>query len=168
MLLERVKSMTPVHKGIDRQAYLFDDYAVISTSRLKLRNVDVRDDDLRQFDDLIDRLIALWKTGVNVVPILGYCYDPESADGEGFLFMKRARGSELYDDSIICRYETWTQNQKNVYLESNADAREYIVKRTHEISQIPQEHFNKFISDILTILNDDILIDFQGEKQLLL
>ena len=73
MLLERVKNMTPVHKGIDRQAYLFDDYAVLSTSRLKLRNVDVRDDDLRCFDDLIDRLIALWKTGVNVVPILGYC-----------------------------------------------------------------------------------------------
>ena len=98
----------------------------------------------------------------------GTAYDPEPADGEGFLFMKRATGSELYDDSIICRYETWTQNQKNVYLGSSADAREYIVKRTHEISQIPQEHFNKFISDILTILNDDILIDFQGEKQLLL
>ncbi len=78
--------------------------------------------------------------------------------------MKRAGGSELYDDSIICRYEIWTQNQENVYLESNADAREYTVKRTHEISQIPQEHFNKFISDILTIPTDDILIDFQGKS----
>ncbi len=57
---------------------------------------------------------------------------------------------------------------KEKFVLINADAREYIVKRTHEISQIPQEHFNKFISNILTILNDDILIDFQGEKQLLL
>ncbi|MBQ7611449.1 MAG: hypothetical protein IJU92_00040 [Spirochaetaceae bacterium] len=163
-LLERVRYMSPKHRGIDRQAYLFDDFAVLSTNRLKLRNVDVRDDDLCYFDDLIDRLFVLWKSGVNVVPILGYCYDPESVDGKGFLFMKRAKGSELYDDAIICRYEMWTQNLENVYLKSNADAAEYIVRRTHEISQIPQKHFNKFISDIMSILNNDILIDFQGKS----
>ena len=125
--------MTPVHRGIDRQAYLFNDYAVLSTSRLKLRNVDVKDDDLRYFDDLIDRLAVLWKSGVNVIPILGYCYDPESADGEGFLFMKRAKGSELYDDSIICRYETWTQNQENAYLDSNVDAAKYNAMKANNI-----------------------------------
>ena len=163
-LLERVRHMSPEHRGIDRQAYLFDDFAVLSTSRLKLRNVDVRDDDLHYLDDLIERLTELWWNRINVVPILGYCYDPDSRDGEGFLFMKRAKGSELYDDAIICRYEMWTQNQENVYLESNADAAKYIVRRTHEISQIPQEHFNKFISDIMTILNNDILIDFQGKS----
>lgn len=163
-LLERVRYMSAEHRGIDRQAYLLDDFAVLSTNRLKLRNVDVRDDDLHYLDDLIERLSELWKNGVNVVPILGYCYDPDSRDGEGFLFMQRASGSELYDDAIICKYEMWTQNKENVYLESNADAAEYIVRRTHEISQIPQEHFNKFISDIMTILNNDILIDFQGKS----
>lgn len=163
-LLERVRYMSAEHRGIDRQAYLLDDFAVLSTNRLKLRNVDVRDDDLHYLDDLIERLSELWKNGVNVVPILGYCYDPDSEDGEGFLFMQRARGSELYDDAIICKYEMWTQNKENVYLESNADAAEYIVRRTYEISQIPQEHFNKFISDIMAILNNDILIDFQGKS----
>ena len=163
-LLERVRHMSPEHRGIDRQAYMFDDFAVLSTSRLKLRNVEVRDEDLHYLDDLIGRIEELWRNGVNVVPILGYCYDPDSRDGEGFLFMKRARGSELYDDAIICRYEMWTQNQENVYLDSNTDAAGYIVRRTHEISQIPQEHFNKFIGDIMTILNNDILIDFQGKS----
>ena len=163
-LLERVRHMSPEHRGIDKKVYLLDDFAVLSTSRLKLRNVDVRDDDLHYLDDLIEKLTELWKNGINVVPILGYCYNPDSRDGEGFLFMKRAKGSELYDDAIICRYEMWTQNQENVYFESNADAAKYIVRRTHEISQIPQEHFNKFISDIMTILNNDILIDFQGKS----
>lgn len=163
-LLERVRHMSPEHRGIDRRAYLFDDYAVLSTSRLKLRNVDVRDDDLHHLDDLIERLAQLRRNGINVVPILGYCCDPDSRDGEGFLFMKRAKGSELYDDAIICRYEAWTQDRENAYLESDADAAEYIVRRTHEISEIPQEHFNKFISDIMAVLNSDILIDFQGKS----
>ena len=96
--------MLSEHRDIDRQAYLFDDLAVLSTSRLKLRNADVRDDDLHYLDDLIERLAKLWRNGINVVPMLGYCCDPDSEDGEGFLFMKRAKGSALYDDAIICRY----------------------------------------------------------------
>ena len=163
-LLECVKSMTPEHRGIDRQVYLFDDYAVLSTSRLRLRNVDIRDDDLHYLDDLIQRLTILREVGVNVVPILGYCYDQVSADGEGFLFMKRAKGTELYDDAIICRYEMWTQNQDEIYLKSDADAADYLIRRTHEIAQVPQVHFNKFISDIMAILSKDILIDFQGKS----
>lgn len=163
-LLDRVKDMTPGHRGIDRRAYLFDDYAVLSTSRLKLRNVDVRDDDLRYLDALIEQLADLRKSGINVVPVLGYCYEPASADGDGFLFMRRAKGAELYDDAIVCRYEAWTQDQDDVYLTGDADAAEYIVTRTREIARIPQEHFNKFISDIMTVLRNDILIDFQGKS----
>ncbi|MBO4887409.1 MAG: hypothetical protein J5589_03750 [Firmicutes bacterium] len=164
MLLDQVKGMTPAHRGIDRQAYLFDDYAVLSTRRLKLRNVDVRDDDLHYLDELIETLADLRNSGIHVVPILGYCYEQESPDGEGFLFMRRAKGEELYDDALICRYETWTQNQDDEYLTSDADAAEYIVRRTHEVAGIPQRHFDKFISDILTILGNDILIDFQGKS----
>ena len=163
-LLDRVKDMTPEHRGIDRRAYIFDDYAVLSTGRLKLRNVDVRDDDLRYLDDLIERLADLREAGINVVPVLGYCYEPESADGNGFLFMRRAKGAELYDDANICRYEAWTQNRDEEYLSSDADAAEYIVHRTREIARIPQEHYSKFISDIMTILRKDILIDFQGKS----
>ena len=164
MLLAHIKCMTPTHRGIDRQAYLFDDYAVLSTSRLKLRNVDVRDDDLHYFDELIETLANLRNNGINVVPILGYCYEQESPDGKGYLFMKRANGEELYDDAIILQYETWTQKQDEAYLKCDADAAEYIVRRTHEVSKIPQIHFDKFINDILTILRNDILIDFQGKS----
>lgn len=166
MLLAHVKCMTPAHRGIDRQAYLFDDYAVLSTNRLKLRNVDVRDDDLHYFDELIETLAGLKNNGINVVPILGYCYEQASPDGKGYLFMKRAKGEELYDDTVICRYETWTQDQDEdeLYLKCDADAAEYIVRRTQEVAGIPQIHFDQFISNILTILRNDILIDFQGKS----
>ena len=163
-LLERVKSMTPEHRGIDRQAFLFDAYAVLSTSRLKLRNVDVRDADLQYLDDLIARLANLKKAGIHVVPILGYCYEPESPNGTGYLFMKRAKGTELYDDAIICRYEAWTQDQNEGVLKDDANAAEYLLRRTHEVSQIPQAHFNKLISDIMMVLRNEILIDFQGKS----
>ena len=163
-LLERVKYMAPSHRGIDRRAYLFEEYAVLSTSRLKLRNVIVRDDDLAHLDDIMEKLMALRRGGVNVVPILGYCYDPASADGEGFLIMERAKGAELYDDAVICRYEAWALKDGAAYLESEADPAAYILSRTREVAAIPQEHFDKFIADVLAILKNDILIDFQGKS----
>lgn len=163
-MIKNINHYSYAHRGIDRCAYLFDGYAVLSSNRLKLRNVDVRDDDLIHLDDIIARLNRLYDEGVKVVPILGYCYDPESEDGTGYIIMKRAKGAELYDDAIICRYQVWTQDQDDVYLKSNADAAEYIVRRTHDIAQIPQLHFDHFVSDILAILKDDILIDFQGRS----
>ena len=163
-LLGRVEHMTPAHRGIDRQAYLFDDIAVLKTGRLKLRNVDVRDDELTYLDDIIVRLSRLNDAGVNAVPILGWCCDEGSPDGNGYLFMRRAKGAELYDDAIVCRYEAWTQGLEDVYLKSDADAAEYILRRTNEVARIPQEHFDKFISDATAILKEDILIDFQGKS----
>ena len=163
-LIGRVKDMVPAHRGIDRSAYLFDEYAVLSTSRLKLRNVIVRDDDLVHLDDIMEKLMALRRGGVNVVPILGYCYDPASADGEGFLIMERAKGAELYDDAVICRYEAWAQEEGAPYLESEADPAAYILRRTHEAAGIPQDHFDKYISDVLAVLRSDILIDFHGKS----
>lgn len=163
-MIKGIEHKQYAHRGIDRCAYLFDDYAVMSTTRLKLRNVDVRDDELIHFDDIIVRLNRLYDEGVKVVPVLGYCYDAESEDGTGYIIMKRAKGAELYDDAVICRYQVWTQGQDDVYLKSDINAAEYIVRRTHEIARVPQAHFDRFVSDILTILKNDILIDFQGKS----
>ena len=77
-LINCIQNMKPTKRGIDRCAYLFDEYAVLSTHRLKLRNVDVRDDDLLYFDDIIEKLIQLHDKGVHAVPILGYCRKSES------------------------------------------------------------------------------------------
>lgn len=165
MLLEQTEKMSPDKRGIDRRAYLIDEYAVLSTSRLKLRNVTVPDPDLVYFDELVRTLKKLRERGVLVVPILGYCYDKESEDGDGYILQERAKGKELYDDAILVKYYAWAQKDpEKVYLSSDADAGAYLISRTEYISKIPQRHFDKFIADMIAICDEDILIDFLGKS----
>ncbi len=35
-----------------------------------------------------------------VVLILGYCYDGDSGDGDGYILQERAKGKGLYDDAL--------------------------------------------------------------------
>lgn len=161
-LIAEAESAKPVKRGIDSRVYLLGDYAVLKTSRLKLRNVTTRDDELIYLDDLIHTLMELKNCGVNVVPILGYCYNPESADGDGYMLQPTAKGEELYDDAVLMEFAVCAQNTK--YLSSDKNAKEYILDRTKTISAIPQEHFDKYISDIIELLEHDILIDFLGKS----
>ena len=167
-LLDSVSCMKCSKNGIDRKAYLFEEYVLLTTNRIKLRNMSFLDEDLVYFDKIIDTLQDLYVAGVSVVPILGYCYDPMSKNGDGFLFESRAKGEELYDDAILSRFQKWTQKDpENVYLKSNVtyeEAVSYLLERTKTISQIPQAHFDKFISDMIRILEKDILIDFNGQS----
>ncbi len=159
--------MRPSGRGIDRHAYLIGEYAVLSTKRLKLRNVDTRDDDLRYLDEIIEMLWRLHESGVSVVPILGYCCDEGSADGCGYMFQQRAIGRELYDDAIMTRFDVWAQNRKDIYISCplpDEEAVKYLLERTGEIARIPQTHFDKLIHDIIAILQQDILIDFNGRS----
>ena len=48
-LLSRMREMKAVKRGVDKQAYLIDEYAVLTASKIKLRNVITRDDDLAYF-----------------------------------------------------------------------------------------------------------------------
>ena len=167
-LIAQVKNAQWSKRGIDRHAYLLEDYAVLSTKRLLLRNVITRDDDLRFLDEIIQTLLDLHQQGVSVVPILGYCYDPNSTDRIGFMIQKRAKGLELYDDAAMARFQTWAQSLgEDLYLRSNMRKDEevaYLLSRTQVISQVPQAHFHKFVSDILRILQHDILIDAFGKS----
>ena len=133
-LLTQTKEMKPAKRGIDSHVYLIDAYAVLTTSRIKLRNVATRDDDLAYFDELIHTLMRLREQGVAVVPILGYCYDPDSEDGTGYIFQPRAKGEELYDDAVVQAYKA----RKCAYLSSDIAPKPYILARTHFISQAPQ------------------------------
>lgn len=163
-LLSRVPELQPAKRGVDRRAYLFEDYAVLSSSRMKVRNVVFPDDDLAYLDDVIQRLARLLDEGVHVVPILGYVCDTKSREGTGYLIEPRARGEELYDDAVICKYLFWTQRCDNVYLKSDADPVAYILSRTHAISAIPQAHFDQLVHDIRAILQQDLVIDFLGKS----
>ncbi|MDD4592092.1 MAG: hypothetical protein PHG06_16970 [Parabacteroides sp.] len=129
---------------------------------LGLRNVTTRDDDLAYFDELIKTLVCLKEEGVAVLPILGYCLEPDSKNGNGYIIQLRAKGEELYDDAIMKEYYVCKPNLS--YLSSDTDSKKYIISRTNLISKVPQIHFDKFISDIIVLLNNDILIDFNGKS----
>jgi len=164
-MMAQAQAMEPAKRGFDRRAWLLGEYAVLSTQRLKLRNVDTRDDDLTYLDELIETLLTLKEQGVGVVPFLGYCCDEDSKDGCGYLFAQRARGEEMYDDAVMTAYCVWAQQHpENVYLHSTQDPRPYILRRTRQIADAPQVHFDKFIEDIITLNDHDILIDFLGKS----
>ena len=84
------------------------------------------------------------------------------------MFQYRAKGQELFDDAIVSRFQVWAQDKPDgVYLSSDLsddDAARYISRRTQEIAMAPQEHFDKFIYDMIVILNREILIDFNGQS----
>jgi len=168
MLLAQVKKMTASKRGIDRRVFLIGEYAILATNHLKLRNVITRDDDLKYFDEIIHALKRMQEQKIGVVPILGYCYEENSADGEGYIFQQRAKGQEMYDDAMLAPYQVWTQNRpEGAYLSTNKSPSEsaaYIATRTREISLVPQEHFDKLISDMLCVLNENILIDCFGKS----
>jgi len=171
-LLAQSKKMKPAKHGIDSRVYLIGEYAVLSTSRIKLRNVATRDDDLAYFDELIETLMRLREQGVAAVPILGYCYDSDSADGTGYIFQPRAKGEELYDDEVMKHFKVWLRKRRNPfqrgraveYLLARTKAVEYLLARTKYVSEIPQEHFDKFIGDIIILNDNDVLIDFIGKS----
>jgi len=167
-LLDQIKHIEAAKRGIDRHAFILGDYVVLSTERLKLRNVVTRDDELVYLDEIIKTLTMLRERGIAVIPILGYCYDPNSRDGKGYLFQLRAKGAELYDDAVMTKFCVWAQNKsEGVYLSTDLndnEAADYLTFRTHTISQVPQDHFDRFIYDMLQILNEDILIDCNGQS----
>ena len=161
-LLSQIKEIKVAKRGVDRHAFLIGEYAVLKGSKIKLRNVTTRDDDLAYFDELIKTLMGLKEQGVAVVPILGYCFEPDSENGSGYIIQLRAKGEELYDDAIMKEYYVCKPNL--AYLSSDTDRKNYILSRTNLISKVSQNHFDKFISDIIVLLNNDILIDFNGKS----
>lgn len=150
--------------GIDSRVYFIDDYAVLRSGRIKLRNIATYDHDLKHLDDLIRSLMNLHEKGIGVIPILGYCYDADSHDGDGYIIEPVAKGKELYDDAVLHALYVWGYGNDDTYLSSTEDPHQYLLSRIKEISQIPQIHFDKFIQDIIELYKCDILIDFWGRS----
>lgn len=161
-LLMQIKNTEAEKHGVEHKVYLIDEYAVLSSDNIKIRNVVTRDDDLAYFDELIKTLMELSKKGAAVVPVLGYCYYEDSADGMGYIFQKRAKGEELYDDEIMNRFYACGQDTADESID-NKHAK-YIISRTSYISKIPQKHYDKFVEDMITLMENDILIDFMGKS----
>lgn len=161
-LLHQVQEMQAEKQGFDKQVYLFDEYAVLKTTKLKIRNYPTRDDDLIYYDELIKSLMHLRTQGVATVPILGYCYDSQSENGDGYIIQQRAKGEELYDDAKLKNY--YVGKESFSYLFNYNDVKAYFLDRTQEISQVPQEHFDQWIKDSIILLENDILVDFHTKS----
>lgn len=163
-LLHQIHEMQANKWGLDSQVYLIDEYAVLTTAKLKLRNYPTRDDDLLYYDELIQSLMRLKEQGVAVAPILGYCYDPDSEKGDGYIIQQRAKGEELYDDAALKEYYVGKKYYHYLPTSTNINIKEYFISRTNYISQVPQEHFDKWIKDIIILLENDILVDFNTKS----
>lgn len=118
----------------------------------------MRDDNLVYYDELVQSFMSLKEQGVAAVPVLGYCYEPDSENGNGYIIQQRAKGEELYDDALL--KECYAGREYFAYLPDHAGARQYLLRRTNCISRAPQEHFDKWIKDIILLLENDILVDF--------
>jgi hypothetical protein len=166
-LLSEIKNMKPSKIGSGSLVYLIDEYAILETEEINRRNVLTHDDDLAYLDELAKTLMDLSKKHVGTIPILGYYFDSKNNnEGKGFLIQERAKGEELYDDEIMKFFYTgWKQNNsESKNFKNNVDPKKYILSRTSQVAEISQKHFDKFIKDILIILEQDILVDFKGKS----
>ena len=152
--------------GVDGKAYIFDNFVVLSTSRIKLRNITTLDHDLKYFDELIVEIKNLYDQGVSVVPILGYVYDEndkyneeEAEYGKGYIIMSKAKGEEVWDDAVVNPQPYLEYNKMTLDEKVN-----YILDRTSFLASVPQTQYDKFIDDVFVINDKDILIDFRGKS----
>jgi len=122
------------------KVYLFDDYAVLKMQNITFRNVINQDIDLKHLERLAVTLLELQSLGVSSVPISAF----QSINGNGFIIQPRAKGAELYDKDKI--------SDKN-----------YVMERVKLLSYAPQEHFDKFVADIIKIISAGIIVDFMGK-----
>ena len=144
-MIEETKNMINEKSGANgvylTKVFLFDEYAVLKMQHIDYRmDSDTEDKDLKHLEKAAKTLLDLQTEGVNVVPILAM----QSDGGNGYIVQSRAKGAELYDNGMM--------NDK-----------EYVLGRIELLSNAPQEHFNKFISDALSIIDAGVLIDFRGK-----
>ena len=145
-MIEATKNMTNEKSGDNgfqnTKVFLFDEYAVLKMQNMNFRNVTTPDTDLKHLERLAKTLLDLQAKGVNVVPILAF----QSDNGSGYIIQPRAKGTELYDRNKL-----------------RSGEKSYILERVELLSNAPQEHFNKFVADIIEIIDAGVLIDFVGK-----
>jgi hypothetical protein len=144
-LIERAQKSAHTKTGAESDVWVLGDYVVLKSCRLGLRNVEIKDTNCAHLDDVIKTLMQLSRAGVAVVPILGYRYNERSKIGkDSFVIQRRAAGAELWE----------TQKLQD---------RDYVLEHLKLLAAAPQEHFDKFLRDLLKIAERDILVDCLGK-----
>jgi len=145
-LIEATKEMKYEKTGDNAfqntKVFLFDEYAVLQQDNLNFRNVYTADADLKHLENIAETLLDLQAQGINVVPILAF----QSDNGNGYIIQPKAKGTELYDRDKVRSLD-----------------KDYILERVKFLSDVPQEHFDKFVADTIKIMDAGLLIDFVGK-----
>ena len=143
-MIESTKNMVNKKSGNNgfqnTKVFLFDEYAVLKMQNINVRNFDIQDANLNHLERLANTLLALQAEGVGVIPILAFL----GHNGDGYIIQPRAKGLELYDRDKM--------NDKD-----------YVTGRVELLSNAPQEHYDKFVSDTIKIIDAGVLIDFAGK-----
>lgn len=131
--------------GSNSKCAILGDYAILKSS-----NIPGHDETLPK---MIETLQHLKEQEVNVVPILGYGIIQEGKtfkNGErydtGYIIQEKAPGKELLTPSAI--------NKK-----SNEEKREIILDYFKNLSEIPQEHFDKWVADLKALSDHKVAVD---------
>lgn len=143
-MIEATKNMTNEKSGDNgfqnTKVFLFDEYAVLAMQNMNFRNVTTPDPDLKHLERLAGTLFELQTKGVNAVPILAF----QSDGGDGYIIQPRAKGAELYD-------------------RDKSNSKDYVLERVELLANAPQKHFDKYIADIIKIVDAGIIVDFAGK-----
>ncbi|MBE5738985.1 MAG: hypothetical protein E7354_04590 [Clostridiales bacterium] len=143
---------TPVFtaSGSNSKCFISGDYAVLKTSNIEGHT--------HNFDEIIEDLNDLSNNGVNVVRILGYAiteygkpyYNGHRYDS-GFIVQEKAPGRELLDPhKVPVSFDPARNNPEN---------RQYVLDYCTMLREAPQEHFDKFMSDLRKITDRKIMVD---------
>lgn len=143
-------------RGSNSVAYIIDNYAVLKTGNIELKNTNRYHEEIAPIDVVIQKLHNLKQNNVSVVPILGYVYDPnltkdygDASYGKGYIIQPKAKGSEMWNiNKMPSSYKPATTEELN-----------YLITNTQMFANAPQEHFDKFVSDYKEITNAGIMVD---------
>ncbi len=150
-LLKKAESSEFNKGGSNSKCAIIDNYAILRTS-----NIPGHDD---SFTKMINALQDLKKKGVNVVPILGYgiielgqIYDSGKRYDKGYIVQEKAPGKELLHVRSELKHK------------SEEECRKIVLDYIKLLDTIPQEHYDKWVSDFKAITDGKVQVDPSKES----
>ena len=144
-LLEHIDAADFHKSGSNSKCAIIDKYAILKTT-----NIPGHDD---SFIQIIKTLHQLKNEDINVVPILGYGIEQTGTPfhngkryDKGYIIQEKAPGKELLSPSEL---RDKTDDEKH----------DLIVDYLKVLKAIPQEHFDKWITDFKAITDEKVMID---------
>lgn len=134
-------------RGGNSECFIFGDHALIKGKF----NSD-------KLDELMKRVSEAKKEGINAVSVLGYKLDEsgEKNYNPGWVLQERAKGQVLHERVDTRFLNNATPEEKAEYLNIFADNYK---KRIEELTSVPKEHIDKFLTDWMKLLDLGIRMD---------